>query len=197
MRSEDEVRRHLLKKEVEEPIINEVIHKLYQYQFLNDLEFAKSYVRTQRNTTDKGTVLIAQQLKEKGISQRNIEEALHEYNREKELETAIRLAEKHQQKNKTESTFALRQKLEGLLIRKGFPFVIIQEALGGLDFSKEDEAELEIMRAQGEKFRRKYQKYSGYEFSQKMKQALYRKGFAIELIERYLAELEEADQTEE
>ena len=40
MRSETEVRKHLAEKEVEEPVIQEVIHKLYDYHFLNDEEFA-------------------------------------------------------------------------------------------------------------------------------------------------------------
>ena len=54
MRSEAEVRLFLKKKEIEEPLINEVIHKLYPFNYLNDLDFAKAYVRTHVNGGNKG-----------------------------------------------------------------------------------------------------------------------------------------------
>lgn len=67
MRSELEIREHLAKKEIAEPIINEVVHKLNSLQFLNDQGFSLAYVRTQMNTSDKGTILIEQELKKKGL----------------------------------------------------------------------------------------------------------------------------------
>ena len=44
--------------------------KLYEYQFLNDEQYAIAYVRTQKNTTDKGTIVIKRELKERGVKER-------------------------------------------------------------------------------------------------------------------------------
>ena len=48
--------------------------------------------------------------------------------------------------------------------------------------------EMDALRYQAEKLERKYAKYTGYEYEQKMKSALYRKGFALEQIEKYLSQ---------
>ncbi|MEH7384342.1 RecX family transcriptional regulator, partial [Bacillus sp. JJ1521] len=67
MRSTKEVIDYLKKKEVDDPIIPDVLHKLADYKYVNDEEFAKAYVRTQINTTTKGPEVIKQELFEKGI----------------------------------------------------------------------------------------------------------------------------------
>lgn len=189
MRSEHEVRQYLQKKDIENPIINEVMHKLYRYEFLNDEEFSIAFVRTQMNTTDKGTIIIQQELKEKGISDKLIEQALMEYPKDDQLQKAIILANKNYQKNSKDSSLIIKQKLEQMLVRKGYSFAIVQDAIASINIEKNQDDELEVLQKQGEKLVRKYQKLTGYEFNQKMKQALYRKGFAIELIDQYLSEL--------
>src|SRR4051812_12758228 len=62
MRSEKEIRDYLFSKEIEEPVINEIIHKLSALKYINDEEFALAYVRTQANTTDKGPTIIKMEL---------------------------------------------------------------------------------------------------------------------------------------
>lgn len=191
MRSEEEVRQYLRKKEVDEPIVNEVIHKLRHYQFLNDQEFALAYVRTQMNTSDKGTTLIRQELKEKGISDSMIENALLEYPYEFQLEKAITLSNKFVQKNNMDSARIVKQKLEQMLGRKGFPFEIIRQTIESIDLSGNEDKEMKALRKQGEKLLTKYKQYPEYEFSQKIKQTLYRKGFSIDQIDQFLSEIKD------
>lgn len=189
MRSEAEVRQYLLKKEVAQPVINEVIHKLYHYKFLDDQEFAIAFVRTQMNTTDKGVVVIEQELKEKGIAAPRIATAMLEYPFERQLEKANELTEKFFKKMQNESLKASMQKLEQLLIRKGYSFDIIHEVIGTVEIVEDTDQEMRALQKQAEKLLSKYRKYEGYEFHQKMKQALYRKGFPLTLIDQYLFEL--------
>jgi regulatory protein len=189
MRSELEVTNHLQKKGVVETIIREVIHKLKKQQYINDQEFANAYVRTQMNTSDKGPVVIRQELKQKGMTEAIIEEALQEYPYEKQLEQAIACAEKFFRKKQDDSSKAIKQKLELLLVRKGFPFEIIHEAIREIDLENSGDQEKAALRKQGEKLISKYKRYSGDEFLQKMKQALYRKGFSLELIDEFLTEI--------
>jgi regulatory protein len=187
MRSEGEVRTYLLEKEIDAPIIQEVILKLYEYKFLNDEQYAISYVRTQMNTTDKGNIVIKRELKERGIREELIEKAIQEYSFEAQLETAQKLCVKMVNKNKKDSDLILKQKLEQMLVRKGYSFDIISIAVAETEIDRSDE-ELDALRYQAEKLERKYASMTGYEYEQKMKSALYRKGFSLEQIEKYLSQ---------
>lgn len=188
MRSEKEIRTYLSEKEMDEVIIQEVIHKLNEYSFVNEEEFALAYVRTQLNTSDKGKLIVKQELKEKGISEKLIEQALQEYPDEEELSKAITLCEKFVSKNNKDSTRVMQQKLEQQLLRKGFSYQTIQAAMAETNTEKEEEEELAVIRKHAEKAHRKFSNLSDFEYEQKMKQTLFRKGFNLDLIETVLAE---------
>ena len=49
MRSESEIVAYLAEKEWEEAVIDEAMHKLREYKYVDDEEYAKAYVRTQMN----------------------------------------------------------------------------------------------------------------------------------------------------
>jgi regulatory protein len=186
MRTEGEVRNYLKDKQFDEPIIQEVIHKLYEYNFLNDEEFAFAYVRTQMNTTDKGSELIKRELKEKAINEKIIEKAIKEYPFEKQFLTAKLLGEKFSQKNMRDSDRIVRQKIEQLLLRKGFSFEVIASVLEEMGGKEAENKELEALRYQGEKAHRKYSGLSAVEYNRKVKEVLYRKGFSLDLIDQFL-----------
>lgn len=192
MRSEKEIKVYLEKKEMEEPVIKEVLHKLKAQKYINDQEYAIVYVRTQMNAADKGPDLIKLELKEKGIKEEIFEIALAEFPFDVQVEKATKISEKFIQKNSKESQRILKQKLENLLLRKGYPFDIINIAVNEKDMKKDVDEEMEAIRFQGEKAYRKYSQFSGFEFEQKMKQALYRKGFSFDLIEKFLNEKEKS-----
>lgn len=189
MRSEKEVREYLEKKDIEEAIINEVVHKLSSQKYINDEEFTSAYVRTQINTTDKGPDLIRLELIEKGIRKELIAKALKEYSISDQIEKAIKLSSKLLNKNTKDSQKIVKQKVEQLLLRKGYPYEVIQIAISETETHKDNVEEMEAIRYQGEKAQRKYSKFSGFEYDQKVKQALYRKGFSIDLIDKYLDEI--------
>jgi regulatory protein len=193
IRSEKEIKDYLLKKEMEEPVIQEVIHKLIEQKYIDDREYAFAYVRTQINTTDKGPGLIGIELKERGIDQRYIGNALEQYTFELQVEKTTILSEKFFQKYSKDSKRVLKQKLENLLVRKGYSFEVINMAQSTIDMDKQANNELEAIKYQGNKAHRKFSHYTGFEYEQKMKQFLFRKGFSIEGIERYLLELKELD----
>ncbi|WP_096155495.1 MULTISPECIES: recombination regulator RecX [Bacillus] len=191
MRSKKEISQHLREKEIEAFVITEILTKLDKQGYINDLAFALSYVRTQVNTTLKGPEVVVQELYEKGIEQKLIEEAILEYSFEKELDHAMKLIEKAETKYKKDSFTIKKQKIEMALKRKGYRFSTIQQAWNEMNVEKDLDEEMESLKLQAEKFKRKYSAYSGYEYVMKMKSALYRKGFSIELIDRYLEGEEE------
>ena len=191
MRSEAEVRLFLKKKEIEEALINETVHKLYRFHYLNDEDFAKAYVRTHVSGGNKGPITLQLELKEKGIRENIIQEALLEYPFEVQVEHAKHLAEKSMKKEKNVSERALKQKLEQMLIRKGFNRDCIKISLEDVQIEKDDEEQWDSLCFHAEKIVRRYRAYEGFTFQQKVKQALYRKGFPLELIDRYLDEITE------
>lgn len=190
MRSEIEVRNYLKEKEIDQPIIQEVILKLYDYQFLDDEQYALAFVRTQINTTDKGPVLIKQELKEKGIRTALIDKAIAQYPFAAQLETAQKLCVKYSSRNKRDSERVLKQKLEQMLIRKGFDYTVISEAVSeSAGMQKNDE--WEALQFHAQKLHRKYEGESQYDYERKMKQALFRKGFSLEQIDDYLNHMDD------
>ncbi len=71
-----------------------------EHQYVDDLEFAKAFVRTQISAGKKGPYNIKQELLQKDISDSNIEEALSLYKKEDQIEHAIQLGNKYAAKNK-------------------------------------------------------------------------------------------------
>jgi regulatory protein len=186
MRSAHEVAQYLKKKEAEPPIIEEVIAKLFSYNFLNDLEFAKAFVRSKKNTSIKGPIVIKNELKEKGVSIAHIEEGLKEYSYEEQLEKAKIFAEKKVEKEKRRSMKEVNDKVRQGLMVKGFSSDIINEVLAEVSTDKSAEEEKEALAYHAQKAHRKYQAYSGFEYEQKMKTYLLRKRFSYDLIQQYL-----------
>ena len=189
-RTEMEVRTHLSAKMENDSLVSEVMTKLTDMKFIDDEDYAFSYVRTQRNTTTKGPEAIKRELKEKGIRMELIDRAMEELSYEDQVLAAQKIVVKFFAGKNKDSKKILMQKLDQTLVRKGYTADIIQEVKRMPEILEMDTDELETVRIHGEKARRKYAKYTGYEFTQKMKQFLYRKGFSMDLIEQYLDEIE-------
>ncbi|WP_270182640.1 recombination regulator RecX [Alkalihalobacillus sp. CinArs1] len=187
MRSEKEIIDHLATKEIEEAAFSSIISKLKRYGYVNDLEFARAFVRTKVNAGGKGPYIIHQELIQKGVSQDTIEKALEEYPYERQFERAEEFALKKVKKLKNVSSTELKQKLGQALTSKGFEREIIQEVMNEIDH-KNHEEEWEALLLQAQKAERRFSKLDSKEYKYKMKQFLYRKGFPFSLINHYLEE---------
>mgnify|MGYP005755903333 CR=1 FL=1 len=192
MRTELEVIQYLQSKEYVDDEIAKVLSKLKDYNFLNDEEYANAFVRTKKNTGNKGPAIISQQLKKKGVQQALIEQSLGQFSYAEQLQQVITFIEKQHQKNKRESEQAYRQKVTRQLLSKGFTYEVIEEAYHVIKTSQQDEEEWEAISYQGEKAKKKYAHLQGTEYRYKIKQWLYQRGFAIALIDKYLAEEDES-----
>ncbi|MFK4998263.1 hypothetical protein ACI2OX_15855 [Bacillus sp. N9] len=137
--------------------------------------------------------MIKQELKQKGVIDPYIEEALGYYHEEQQIADAIQLGNKVANQNSSLAERTVKQKIEQFLLTKGFPFQVISIAMEEIEYEKEDDEEWQAMLIQGEKAHRRFHKFSGYEYEQKMKQSLFRKGFSIEMINLFLQEKENED----
>lgn len=194
MRAEKEIRDYLYKKAYSEEIAGIVIEKLKQHQYVNDLEFAKAFVRSRILNSTKGPLLIKQELQQKGISEANIQESLKEFPEETQLDMAFGFAEKNAKQNKAMSDYQIKQKIGQALLAKGFSQSIVKTALAEIVIEKEEEQKFQAVSKQGEKAFKKYSStLEGWELEQKVKQYLYQRGFRSDEIEVFISRYREED----
>ncbi|MFA9458975.1 recombination regulator RecX [Halalkalibacter sp. AB-rgal2] len=188
MRSRKEIRDYLIRKEKEEKYIDIAIKKLEQEKWLDDREFTRAYIQTKRLTQVKGPRKLKQELMTKGVNEEIIDAHLMEIPVEEWVGEVRKWLEKKGKQDKRLSQRSRKDKLVGQLYVKGYTEAIISEALSTFENEDQDREEWEAICYQGEKIRKKYRQLHGWEYNQKCKQALYRKGFSIDMIEQYLQE---------
>ncbi|MGP8321203.1 MAG: regulatory protein RecX [Methanosarcinaceae archaeon] len=130
-RSFFEIRKRLEKKSYEEIIIKEVLKELKNYRYLDDKQFAESYINDRINFRPCGNFLIRKELKEKGIEENIINEKMEELlSEEEEIESAKKLVKKKLKiiNDKTDE-IKVNQKLKLFLQSKGYSFDIINQAV--------------------------------------------------------------------
>mgnify|MGYP001179651663 CR=1 FL=1 len=187
MRSEYEVKKKLIDAGYGESVVLEAIQKLKKLGFLNDETYSKALLETKKKTAKKGPMAIKQDLMKKGIDKSTMEKALESYTYEEQMALAMQLAEKTAKMNSTKTPVQIKQKIQDTLIRKGYSFDIVNEILDQMDFERDDEEWDKLIALQGEKIWNKYvRKFEGKELALKVKQALYQKGFPLDIIERFI-----------
>ncbi|MGC4439858.1 RecX family transcriptional regulator, partial [Streptococcus suis] len=136
---------------------------------------------------DKGAYVIQQKLKQKGISQNIIEEALKNQDFSAVLEkTTAKLVKKYQDKLPLN---ALKTKVKQSLTTKGFSYQEANLAVDSLELERDCEQEESLIERDLEKLQRKYsRRYEGYELKQRLTQALMRKGYDYNDIKSHLRE---------
>ena len=197
MRSEHEVKQKLLELEYEEAVILEAIVKLRKLGFLNDETFSEVLLETRKSSSKRGPRAIQQELERKGIEKELQAKVMESFPEDDQVQVARELAEKEANKNRALSPRQTEQRIQNLLLRKGYSFDIIKEALKDIDFGIEEAEWDEITTSIGEKaWRRSSSKYSGRERANRVKQAMYQKGIPFERIDQFIAMKEQEEDDE-
>ena len=116
LKTKSQMKKYLTEKGYSEQIVKYVLEKLSEYNYINDENYAKLYVRSVKNKY--GKIKITNDLKLKGVSEKNIELALEDF--ESEEEVVLNLANKYL-KGK-QPTYENLNKLYRFLLSKGFEF---------------------------------------------------------------------------
>ncbi|MEH7403281.1 recombination regulator RecX [Gottfriedia acidiceleris] len=193
MRTKKEIEQYLTKQEFLIDTIQTTIIRLVEEGYINEEKYAESYVRTSINTTLKGPTIIKNELLAKGIHNSVIEKSLILFPKDKQIQHAISLCQKKVSALSKYSTNQKKAKLEELLRRKGYSANITSIAIEETQYESEEDDELQALLIHARKAKKKYEKLSGWEYTQKMKTVLFRKGFPIDLIEKAILILEEED----
>lgn len=190
LRSEKELRDDLVEHDFSLETAVEVIEKLKEMNYVDDLTYAESYTRTSANLSGKGPYNIRQELKKRGINETLIEQALLQYPLEQRIENGIAAAEKALKRTKQSSSKEANNKVRQSLMQKGFNNDEITEILAQVETEKDEDDEYEALKKQGEKIWRKQSKLEGNKKLQKVKSSLYQKGFNGDLINQFIKEKE-------
>ncbi len=130
MRSEKEVYKKLVEKEINDEIIEKTIDFLKKYNYINDETFVKHYIKDKLNLKGHGKKKIIYDLKDLGIDINIIEKFFEENEtfEEDEVATAMKMATK-KAKNLDLNDFKQRKKLNDYLLRRGFSYNIIKSCI--------------------------------------------------------------------
>ena len=129
-RSEKEIYDKLKGKGYEDSIINATINMLQRYNFINDVEYAKMFVREKMNLSKNGSYKIKQKLYLKGINRDIIDNVMEELiDEEEEFEKALAIAEKKVQSYGNIEDYKKYRKLNDFLLRRGFDYDIVSKVI--------------------------------------------------------------------
>ena len=134
LRSVNELRNYLLKKNYELDIVESIIIKLEKNGYLNDLIFTKAFINDKLNFTTMGKYKIKNELIKLKISPEIIENSLGEISEDKWIEKIDKLVSKYLKSNKKYSGNILRNKLYTYLVNLGHDTNLVIKSLNNYDF---------------------------------------------------------------
>ncbi|MBC7225777.1 MAG: RecX family transcriptional regulator [Thermoflexales bacterium] len=121
-RSEAEIRERLAER-YDAETAGEVLERLRRSGLVDDREFARYWVQNRLQHNPRGAMALRQELRQKGVDESAIEEALAEYDEE---EAAARAAEAARRKLRGLAPDLFRRRLMDYLLRRGFPYGIVR-----------------------------------------------------------------------
>ena len=124
-KTEKQVREFLQGKGYLPAVVDYAVEKLRSYNFLNDGQYAESYVES--ISKRKGSKLIRMELRSKGVSEMEIDAALDALPVEQEIETAKGILEKYMRGKVCDKTTL--QKACRYLLGKGYDYEVVKSAL--------------------------------------------------------------------
>lgn len=128
-KTEKEVIEKLREKGYGDKAINKSIQFLKEYNFINDMNYAKAYINDKLNSF--GSQKIKYTLIQKGISKEILEEALADLNKDNERKTAFNLAKKKLDiiRKRENDSYKISGKLYRYLTSKGYGYDIVNEVV--------------------------------------------------------------------
>lgn len=125
MRSEKEMQDKLLEK-YDEATVKKALKRLRGLKFVNDNEFARTWVESRK--IGRGKRALAFELSRKGVAKEIVEEALEGLSGDDEFESALDLVKKKSKYKNLDRSEAY-QKIGGFLSRRGYSYDVIKKVI--------------------------------------------------------------------
>lgn len=129
-RSIGEIEAKLKRKGYPRPTIKEVTNRLKELGYLDDLEFARSWVDNRKKAKPRGRKMLASELASKGIDQALIDSVMGELlPPEEEYRLLKGLAKQRLERLPKLDPTTKRKKLYDYLLRRGFSYELVLEVI--------------------------------------------------------------------
>jgi regulatory protein len=136
MKTRYQLAKILQKREIPDQIANAVLDRFTEAQLIDDAAFARAFVNSRLAISGKSRSVIARELKQKGVSAEDAQEALSIINSELEDQTAYSVAKKRYQQLSSLAPEVRRRRLMGFLMRRGFSSSLTTRILRDLEQSE-------------------------------------------------------------
>lgn len=136
MKTRYQLAKILQKREIPDQIANAVLDRFTEAQLIDDAAFARAFVNSRLTISGKSRSAIARELKQKGVSAEDAQEALSIIDSELEDQTAYSVAKKRYQQLSSLAPEVRRRRLMGFLMRRGFSSSLTTRILRDLEQSE-------------------------------------------------------------
>ena len=165
MRSKKEIKDYLLKKEINEELINNAIEKLEEQGYLSDLSYVRAFINDKISLSNDGPYKIREQLIKLGINEEIIFKELEIFDKELEQKRIEKLIDKQIKINRNKGEYLLKKKIQEHLINLGYSKELVILLINRIEVDDED-----IKKKEYDKLYKKLsKKYSGKELEYKLK----------------------------
>ncbi|MEN9706478.1 MAG: hypothetical protein RIS31_44 [Actinomycetota bacterium] len=127
-KSKDQCRKILAKRGIDTEIAERILDRFEEAQIIDDVMFARVFTNSRIKTKGLAKSAIARELREKGISQPLIEDALVELDAESEQARATELAVNRVRRMAGLERDVIQRRLSGFLARKGYSGSVVSSA---------------------------------------------------------------------
>lgn len=186
LRTESDIIKKLREIETPEEFIAPVLKKLREQKLVDDHEYAAAYVRTEMTTGLKGPGVIRQHLRQKKVAENDIDDALAQFTPELQAENASKLAAKLFRRYRSQPLKRREQKVRQGLMTKGYSAGIYDRIKEDVMPAEDTALEEDLLAKEASKMWRRYRRYQGFEREQHFKQGMFRKGFDLDDVQRWL-----------
>lgn len=135
-RTRAELAKALSKRGIDDDVARSVLDRYSEVGMIDDAAFAKAWVSTRHQGRGLASRALAQELRQRGVSQEDSEQALSDLDPDTEAQTALDLATRKLRSMRGEPE-AIFRRLVGMLARKGYPAGVavraVKEALATRD----------------------------------------------------------------
>lgn len=178
MRTELEIRKYLIKLDIKEKDINDIIKLLYKDGYLNKEVYYKAFINDRYNLSSDGPLKVSKELVKLGYNENDFKEYLYSFNWDEKIN---KLLDKKIKLNHKLSNNMFKIKLLNDLVKLGYQKSSVMMVLDNMIFSDD----YKILEYELNKIKNKYSvKYSGNELEYKVINYLFKKGFNLSDIKR-------------
>jgi regulatory protein len=129
MKTEHQLRLLLAKREIPSEVVEPLLARFVEAQLIDDSLYARSFVSARLAAGGKSISMLRRELKQKGVDDERIQDALSDLDAEQEFEIALKLARSRASRMSALEPEARRRRLLGVLMRRGFSGAVASRAM--------------------------------------------------------------------